>query len=106
LPLQLESKRRNNNDFHDSFDNQLDVVLINEKQWAYLQRWYHITPRELEVAMLACSGSTNEEIAKILRMRVGTVKTHLKSIFNKTRSKNKISLLLKFVADANKIFGI
>ena len=62
-------------------------------------------PRQLQVAKLTCRGLINEEIAKELRISPGTVKTHLRSIFNKTRTKSKITMLLRFAADVNKFFG-
>ena len=106
LSLQLKKKdKRRNIDPRYSFYDRLDVTLLGEKHWAYLQRRYHMGPRELQVAKLTCRGLTNEDIAQELKMRLGTVKTHLRNIFNKTRSKNKITLLLRFVDDVNKLFG-
>ena len=108
MVLPLQSKKRNkrkNIDPHDSFYGRPEVALLREKHWAYLQRKYHMGPRELAVAKLTCRGLTNEDIAEVLKMKVGTVKTHLRDIFNKTRSKNKITLLLRFVDDVNKLFG-
>jgi DNA-binding NarL/FixJ family response regulator len=106
LPLTPTRKRkkRGNIDYHGSFYSQSNITLLSQKHWAYLQRLYHMGERELAVAKLACRGSTNEDIAEVLKMRVGTVKTHLKNIFSKTRSRNRISMLLRFVDDANKIF--
>ena len=108
MVLPLQSKKRDkikNIDPRDSFYGRLKVALLSEKHWAYLQRLYHMGPRELAVAKLTCRGLTNEDIAEVLKMKVGTVKTHLRNIFNKTRSRNKITLLLKFVDDVNKLFG-
>ncbi|MHC4083607.1 MAG: response regulator transcription factor [Planctomycetota bacterium] len=89
----------------DSVYKQPDVSLLDDKQWRYVQRRYHISPRELEVAKLVCKGFVNGNIAKKLKVKPGTVKTHLKSIFGKTRARNKITLLLRFVEDVNNFFG-
>ena len=89
----------------DSIYKQPDVVLLNEKQWRYVQRRYHLSPRELDVAKLVCKGFVNGDIAAELDVRPGTVKTHLKSIFGKTRARNKITLLLRFMEDVSKFFG-
>ena len=89
----------------DSFYQQPDVALLNEKQWLYIQRRYHISPRELEVAKLVCKGFVNGDIARKLNVKPGTVKTHLKSIFAKTHARNKITLLLRFMEDVNKLFN-
>ncbi|GAI63367.1 unnamed protein product, partial [marine sediment metagenome] len=87
LPLQQKKKdKRRNIDPRHSFYGPLDVTLLSEKHWAYLQRRYHAGPRELQVAKLTCRGLTNEDIAHELKMKTGTVKTHLRNIFNKTRS--------------------
>ena len=72
--------------------------LIDNKQWAYIKRRYRLSPRELQVAALVCSGYTNDGIANELQVRPGTVKTHLRSIFGKTNARTKITMLLIFVA--------
>lgn len=79
-------------------------VLLDEKQWLYLKKRYHMTPRELQVAILVCRGFNNDEITKALKIRHGTVKTHLRNIYRRVRVKNKITLLLKFVEDVNKFY--
>jgi DNA-binding CsgD family transcriptional regulator len=78
------------------------VILLDEKHWSYIQRRYHISPRELEVAKLVCHGLSNKEIAEALRIRQGTVKTHIKNIYRRIRVKNKVALLLRFMADVSK----
>lgn len=79
-------------------------VLLDEKQWLFLQKRYHMTPRELQVAILICRGFNNVEIAKALKIRHGTVKTHLRNIYRRARVKSKITLLLRFVEDVNNYF--
>jgi len=108
LQLQTPSKKRDkrkNIDYRGSFYSRSNFTLLSVKQWNYLQILYHMGERELAVAKLACRGINNKEIAEVLNIKVGTVKTHLKNIFSKTRSRNKISMLLRFVDDANKILG-
>jgi DNA-binding NarL/FixJ family response regulator len=80
------------------------VRLIARNEWLYIQRKYRLSPRELEVAERVCQGLTNSEIGRDLGVKMGTVKTHLKSIFNKTRRRSKITLLLKFLDDANELY--
>lgn len=79
-------------------------ILIDEKQWLYLKERYHMTPRELQVAILVCRGFNNDEIAKALQIRYGTVKTHLRNLYRRVRVKNKILLLLRFVDDADRFY--
>jgi DNA-binding NarL/FixJ family response regulator len=77
-----------------------DVSLIDKQQWNYLLRLYRLSPREFEVASLLCSGRTNQEIAEYLKVKPSTVKTHIKSILIKTRTRNKIAFVLKAITDA------
>ena len=91
--------------YEDSFSHRPKAVLLDEKHWQYLQRRYHMSPRELEVARLVCQGFINYEIAKKLKVKSGTVKTHLRSIFGKTHSRNKITMLLRFVDDVTRLFS-
>ena len=107
MPLPSEpidkDERKNINPDHSLY-MQPDVALLDEKQWRYVQRRYHISPRELEVAKLVCRGFVNGDVAEKLNVKPGTVKTHLRSIFAKTHAKNRITMLLRFMDDANKFF--
>jgi DNA-binding CsgD family transcriptional regulator len=81
----------------ETFHGQPCIAILDDKEWSYVQRYYDMSPRELEVAKLVCSGFTNSDIAKKLNVCTGTVKTHLRSIFGKTRTRNRISMLLKYI---------
>jgi DNA-binding NarL/FixJ family response regulator len=81
----------------ETFRDEPRITILDEKEWSYLQRYYEMSPRELQVAKLVCSGFTNGDIANRLRVRPGTVKTHLRNIFGKTRTRNRISMLLKYI---------
>jgi DNA-binding NarL/FixJ family response regulator len=48
-----------------------------------------LTPREREVVVLMCRGLTNKEIARALGIRVGTVKSHVDSIFWKLGARSR-----------------
>jgi DNA-binding NarL/FixJ family response regulator len=79
---------------------QPDVILLDKKQWVYVQNRYSLTPRERQIAELICQGLRNGNIAKALRIRPGTVKTHTRNIYRKVHVESKISMLLRFVTDA------
>jgi DNA-binding NarL/FixJ family response regulator len=81
----------------------LNAMLLNKKQWSYVQRRYELTPRERQIAELICQGLRNGNIAKHLRIKPGTVKTHVRNIYRKARVKSKIGMLLTFVTDARAI---
>lgn len=51
-----------------------------------------LTPREREIAGLACSGLSNRLIARQLGAGEGTVKIHLHNIFQKLRINNRTAL--------------
>ena len=79
-------------------------ILLNEKQWLFLKKRYHMTNRELQVAILVCRGFDNDEIAEALKIKQSTVKTHLRNVYRRARVKNKILLLLRFVEDVDKFY--
>ncbi|MFH1371560.1 MAG: LuxR C-terminal-related transcriptional regulator [Planctomycetota bacterium] len=77
-----------------------DVNLLDDRQWLYVQRRYRLSPRELQVAKHVCRGFPNEEVARCLKIRSGTVKTHLRNIYRRIHVTNKIGMLLTFVEQA------
>ena len=62
------------------------------------QRWASLSRREQQVIALVCLGYRNYEIAETLTIAPETVKTHLKSIFDKfdLRSSKELRLALKY----------
>ena len=57
-------------------------------------RHSHLTPRELEIADLVEKGLRNRDIARNLGIQTGTVKIHLKHIFEKTGVRGRSGLAL------------
>ena len=102
---QLPSPATENVGKGDSTDDHPRTILLDRKQWSYVQRCYHLTPRECQVAQLICQGLRNGNIAKYLRITPGTVKTHTRNIYRKTQVNNKIAMLLRFVTDARAFSG-
>jgi NarL family two-component system response regulator LiaR len=43
----------------------------------------HLSPREREILSRVAQGMTNQQIADDLRMSLGTVKVHIRNIFQK-----------------------
>lgn len=58
-----------------------------------------LTDREREVLAEVSKGATNPEIAASLHMAEGTVKTHIGRLLHKTRSRDRVGLVL-FAHDA------
>ena len=101
-PLQPEKEGKIENiGSGEPFYGRPKAIVLDEKQWLYVQRRYHISPRELQVIKCVCQGLTNGDIAAKLNVKRGTVKTHLRSIFNKTRVRNKITMLLRCMENAS-----
>ncbi len=101
----MPPSKNNDSDENEMLFERPQGVLLDEKKWSYLEKRYHMTPRELQVAILVCRGFNNSEIAKALKIKHGTVKTHLRNIYRRTRVKSKITLLLRLVEDINKYYA-
>ena len=87
----------------DSVFERPRIAILAEEHWSYIRRQYRMSPRELQVANLVCQGFNNDEIADQLKMKNGTVKTHIRNIYRRIRVKNKIEMLLKFVDNATQL---
>ena len=98
--LQLPNSRAEDIRNGDSCYIQPKVILLDKKQWTYVQSRYSLTPRERQIAELICQGLRNGNIAKLLRIKTGTVKTHTRNIYRKVHVKSKIAMLLRFVTDS------
>ncbi len=103
--VQLPNSHRDNPASGGSSGKQPEVILLNEKQWSYVQNRYDLTPREREIAELICQGLRNGNIANMLRIRPGTVKTHTRNIYRKVHVRSKMGMLLRFVTDTRDFFG-
>ena len=62
--------------------------------------YFFLTPREAEVAALLAAGRNSREAARALHIGIGTVRTHLKSLFDKTGARSQTALALKLQAFA------
>ncbi len=57
-----------------------------------LDRWHSLTPREQQVAALACLNYTNRQIASHLVISPETVKTHMRNVLRKFDLHSKAEL--------------
>ena len=94
-PESIEQDKGININPHRSINQHPEFALLDEEQWLLFKRRYRISTRELEVIKLVCQGLTNSDIALKLNVKPGTVQSHLKSIFSKTRVHNKMAILLR-----------
>lgn len=72
---------------------------ISPKGWSFLQKKYHFTPRELQLAIAVCRGCNNKQAAEKLKISVNTAKVYLRSVYKRVGVDNKTLLLLKFIED-------
>jgi DNA-binding NarL/FixJ family response regulator len=96
----MQMPNSQNTSSSDTGYRQPDIILLNDKQWNYVQNRYSLTPRERQIAELVCKGLRNGNIARHLRIKPGTVKTHTRNIYRKVHVKSKISMLLRFLTDS------
>jgi len=66
------------------------------KQFADVLQQYELTDREAEILQLILSGKSNQEISESLYIAVGTVKTHVHSIFSKLEVSRRSQLMMRF----------
>lgn len=62
--------------------------------------YYLLTPREADVAALLAAGRNSREAASTLHIGIGTVRTHIKSLFEKTGARSQTALALRLQAFA------
>lgn len=72
----------------------LENGIFSETEKLPYQRRSQLTPREIEVAGLVEQGLRNRDIARNLGIQTGTVKIHLKHIFEKTGVRGRYGLAL------------
>ena len=101
--LQLPNPHAKHSD--DIGRQQHETMLLNNRQWSYVQGRYELTPRERQIAEMICQGLRNGKIAKVLRIKPSTVKTHTRNIYRKVHVQSKISMLLRFFTDTRDIAG-
>ena len=103
--LQLPNSQEKNIDERSLEQQESRLILLNGRQWSYVQNRYNLTPRERQIAELICQGLRSCNIARNLRIKPGTVKTHTRNIYRKVHVKSKISMLLRFVSDVRGLSG-
>jgi DNA-binding NarL/FixJ family response regulator len=81
-------------------DNDMSIqCLITEKGWKLLEKKYHLTRQETQLAICIVSGWTNREAAKAMGITANTVYVHQKKLFAKVRVRNRTELALTFIQE-------
>lgn len=58
--------------------------------------WNSLSTREQDVTILVCKGYEDAKIASILNISFTTVRSYLKSVFQKTNVRNRKQLIVRF----------
>lgn len=78
------------------YDNPslFDVRLVKHAEPSFERKWHvdALTPRELEIALLAAQGKRTGDIARQLSISPYTVETHLKNIYKKLGVTSRLEL--------------
>ena len=101
--MQLPESQAENINTERLTETVSNLLLLDGRQWSFVQNRYNLTPREREIAELICQGLRSCNIARSLRIKTGTVKTHTRNIYRKVRVKSKIAMLLRFVSDTREL---
>ncbi|MFQ3197745.1 MAG: DNA-binding NarL/FixJ family response regulator [Paraglaciecola sp.] len=62
-------------------------------QQSQYKQTHSLTKRERMIVSLICQGAKNKEVAEQLHISINTVKTHVYSIYRKTKSRNRVELI-------------
>lgn len=71
-------------------------------RWPRIAHLYGFSERELYVLRLLCRGLDNAAIARECRIRIPTVRTHLRSIYRKLHARDRLHAVLRLVHSGDK----
>ena len=78
---------------------------VSEKAAAVFAKSIKLTQRETEIFLLVLEQKRNQEIAELLHISLGTVKTHIHNIFAKADVENRGLLILKIAEKSGEMPG-
>jgi DNA-binding CsgD family transcriptional regulator len=85
------------NSLHD------DHAIIDDQN--FHNQYSVLTPKEREVALLISKGLTNQQIADLMYISLSTVKSHIRSVFEKFRVENRTSLMALLNNSRSSVYG-
>lgn len=85
--------------FLDSLNTSEEPIAVEKESIESTVMKYQISKRELEVIHLVCAGKSNQEIADLLFISLGTVKNHLYNIYSKIGIRNRTQLSKIFLEE-------
>ncbi|MHC4537034.1 MAG: response regulator transcription factor [Planctomycetota bacterium] len=76
--------------------------MFNSKQWKYIQKGFHLTSRQTEIAKLVCQGLNNSQIAKKCHITYNTARTHVNHICVKIAVHGRAEMILRLIKVAKR----
>jgi len=77
--------------------------MFSSMQWNYIQKGFHLTPRQTEVAKLVCEGLNNNQIARKCCITYNTARTHVAHICAKVAVHGRAELILRLIKVAGHV---
>jgi DNA-binding NarL/FixJ family response regulator len=77
--------------------------LFRDDQWRELAEHLKLTPRQQQIARLLCRGCTNRQMATRLGISAGTVRMHLRTLFEKLEVHDRLGLAVHLVRTERKL---
>jgi DNA-binding CsgD family transcriptional regulator len=71
--------------------------MFSSRQWNYIQKGFHLTARQTEIAKLVCEGLNNNQIAKKCHITYNTARTHVAHICRKIAVHGRADLILRLI---------
>jgi len=71
--------------------------MFSSRQWNYIQKSFHLTPRQTEITRLVCEGLNNSQIAKKCHITYNTARTHVAHICVKVAVHGRAELILRLI---------
>jgi DNA-binding CsgD family transcriptional regulator len=102
MSLHSNKIEKTDSDIANSIRTRPQVRIMNDNQWFFVRKSFRMSPREMDVAKLVCSGYSNDEIASRMGIKIATVKTHLRNVYRRIRVQRKLDMLLTFLDEGAK----
>jgi DNA-binding CsgD family transcriptional regulator len=68
--------------------------LFSQQDWTRLKEDLSLPPRQAEIVQCVLDGMTDKQTAETLRISISTVRTHLRRLFTKFGSHDRVELIL------------
>lgn len=81
--------------FMKQYNSELTIRLCNERDDQSSMYYEMLSPRELGILRILVDGKSNKEIGEIENISLGTVKSHLSSIYGKLEVNNRVRAIEK-----------